>query len=193
MAHNRKTKNPKAEYPEGSTGTTTEIPQDEQWRLINESGILNKVDSVTQFGDEEESMPLAEEIFNAVTIIIPISFMLLLMEILIHFQYGKHPTLNALVDRMLTGVPILSIIIFYTSRYKSYRPMQLFLFVLGVLSGSRMLYLLDRGSWLVNMRQCPPLATVWVYTIVQLDLLPAVFSLGVISMYVWWQGLSLRR
>jgi len=71
--------------------------------------------------------------------------------------------------------------------------MQLFLFVLGVLSGSRMLYLLDRGSWLVNMQQCPPLATAWVYTIVQLDLLPAVLSLGVIGMYVWWQELNLRQ
>ena len=40
--------------------------------------------------------------------------------------------------------------------------------------------------------QCPPLATAWVYAIVQLDLSPAVFSLGVVGVYVWWQGLSLH-
>lgn len=190
MTRIRKTKHSADERFEGSDGTT-DIPEDEQWRLINESGILNKANSAHD--REDESVPLAEEIFNAITIIIPISFLLLLMEILIHFQYGKHPTLHALVDRMLSGVPVLSIFIFYTTRYKSYRSMQLFLFVLGILSGSRMLYLLDRGSWVVNMQQCPPLATVWVYTIVQLDLLPAVVSLGVIGMYVWWQDLTLRR
>jgi hypothetical protein len=31
--------------------------------------------------------------------------------------------------------------------------MQLFLFLLSVLVGPRMIYLLKRGSWLVNMKQ----------------------------------------
>jgi len=111
MARIRKNRDTKAEHFEGShrtTDTTTDIPEDEQWRLINESGVLNKVNSAY-----DGEVPLAEEIFNAITIIIPISFLLLLMEILIHFQYGKHPSLHALVDRMLSGVPILSIFIFY--------------------------------------------------------------------------------
>jgi hypothetical protein len=37
--------------------------------------------------------------------------------------------------------------------------------------------------------QCPPLATVWVYTIVQLDLVPAVVGLAVVASWVKWQGL----
>ncbi|GLB33720.1 hypothetical protein LshimejAT787_0106040 [Lyophyllum shimeji] len=173
MARIRKTKHSSAERSEVSSGTTV-IPEDEQWRLINDSGVLNKIRSARDDSGEEESASLPEEIFNAITIIIPASFLLLLMEILIHFQYGKHPTLHAVVDRMLPGIPILSIFIFYTTRYKSHPAMQVFLFALGVLSGGRLLYLLDRGSWFVNMQQCPPLATVWVYTIVQLNLLPAV-------------------
>jgi hypothetical protein len=85
MARNRKTKHSKAEHSEDSTGTT-DIPEDEQWRLINESGILHKVDSVSQTNDQEkDSIPLAEEIFNAVTMIIPISFLLLLMEMCVLF------------------------------------------------------------------------------------------------------------
>ncbi|KAG6857352.1 hypothetical protein H0H87_005655 [Tephrocybe sp. NHM501043] len=79
-----------------------DIPEKEQWRLIKESGVLNKLKTIPS---EMEDTPVAEEIFNAVIIIIPISFLLLLMEILIHFQYGKHPTLKTLVDRMVSGVP----------------------------------------------------------------------------------------
>ncbi|KAG5716533.1 hypothetical protein E4T56_gene16328 [Termitomyces sp. T112] len=172
----------------------TDIPEEEQWRLINKSGVLKKLKTAPEprMEDMKTLDPLAEEILNATLYIIPISFLLLLMEILIHFQYGKHPTLNTLVDRMVPGVPIISLFVFYTTRYKSYRKTQVFLFFLGIFSGSRMLYLLNRGSWLVNMKQCPPLATAWVYAIVQLELSPAVVSLGVVGIYVWWQGLSLR-
>jgi hypothetical protein len=101
---------------------TTEIPEDEQWRLINESGILSNVPRA-QVTDDEEATP-ADEIFNAVLLIIPFSFLLLLMEMfvsslsgeptlteiswqsrLIHYQYGKQPSFQALVDRMAPGVP----------------------------------------------------------------------------------------
>jgi hypothetical protein len=100
----------------------TEIPEDEQWRLVNESGILSNVPRA-QVTDDEEATP-ADEIFNAVLLIIPFSFLLLLMEMfvsslsgeptlteiswqsrLIHYQYGKQPSFQALVDRMAPGVP----------------------------------------------------------------------------------------
>ncbi|KAG6837557.1 hypothetical protein H0H93_007738 [Arthromyces matolae] len=104
-----------------STGPHDEIPEDEQWRLINESGVLKQLQttSLDQTNTVDDSdFSLAEEIFDAAIYIIPISFLLLLMEILIHLQYGKHPSLNALTDRMLPGVPIISICVFYTTRHK---------------------------------------------------------------------------
>ncbi len=72
-----------------------QIPREEQLRLIEQSGILKKVPtsdhepiSSSSFtpppqakrgnGDEEE-YPLAEEIFAATTLLIPMSFLLLMM------------------------------------------------------------------------------------------------------------------
>jgi len=114
-----------------------------------------------------------------------------LMEIMIHYQYGQHPTLRALVDRMVPSVPILSLFVFYTTRYKEHRRTQLLLFALGSIVGSRMIFILNHADWTVNMRQCPPLATVWVYTIVQLDLGPAVLNLVAVGAFVWLKGLKL--
>ena len=72
-----------------------EISEEEQWRLINESGILgqiplqkppkytvvNEVPSLqAQEEEEEDDNPLANEIFNAILYIIPFSFCLLMME-----------------------------------------------------------------------------------------------------------------
>ncbi|KAJ7499004.1 hypothetical protein FB451DRAFT_20338 [Mycena latifolia] len=106
-------------------------------------------------------------------------------------QYGQDPNLKILVERMAQGVPILSIFVFYTSRYKRDQRMQSFLFFVGTAAGSRMLFLLKRGSYLVNMRQCPPLVTLWVYTVVQLDLGLAVLNLASVAAFSWWKGLEL--
>ncbi|KAK0206498.1 hypothetical protein DFS33DRAFT_1255526 [Desarmillaria ectypa] len=202
MANKRKTANTKE-----PSSTTAKIPtkplihlsEEEQWRLINESGVLHKVSAAEGAPSSEgikesieEDTPLAEEIFDAVVLIIPFTFLLVLMEILIHQQYGRVATLEILTEKLISGVPILSVFIFYTTRYKSHRAMQLAFFVIANIVGPRMVYLLSRGSWLVNMKQCPPLATIWVYTIFQLNLGPAVVNLAIVVAFVWWKGLKFR-
>lgn len=88
--------------------------------------------------------------------------------------------------------------------------MQLALFLLSLAVGARLIYTVNRLSWLVVIRQvrvlvlhlfnepislmmvqCPPLATIWVYTIVQLELLPAVMALISVGVWVWWKGYKL--
>ncbi|KAJ7638733.1 hypothetical protein FB45DRAFT_1023502 [Roridomyces roridus] len=163
-----------------------DIPQEEQWRLINESGVLKKVDSAPP-----EPTPPGEEIFNAILVIIPCTFLLILMQILIFQQYGQDPNLKVLLDKLITGVPILSIFVFYTTRHKQDSRMQRLLFFIGTAAGSRMLYLLKWGSYLVNMQQVPPLITLWVYIVVQLDLGLACLNLLMVGAFYWWKGLNL--
>ncbi|KAF9006463.1 hypothetical protein BDQ17DRAFT_1351791 [Cyathus striatus] len=169
-----------------------DISEEEQWRLIDRSGILKSVDnpSSDSFGPVKEELTLGEEIFNSLVLIIPFTSILLLMDILIHHQYGQHVSFQSLMGRMIPSTPILSAFIFYTTRYKQYRSMQFLLFALSCLVSTRMIYQVNRASWLINMRQCPPLATLWIYTIVQLDLGPAVLSLLTTWSFVWWKGLK---
>jgi len=184
-----------------------EISDSEKWRLITQSGILDSQPEATLESPPfmtlrpEETLPeivagvtpLSDEIFNAVLLIIPFSAILLLMEILIRHQYGKTASFEVIMDRMVPGVPILSLFIFYTTRYKQDRRMQTLLFGISVAVGSRMIFLLNHASWLVNMKQCPPLATLWIYTVVQLDLVPAVLSLLVTGAFVWWKELKVLQ
>jgi hypothetical protein len=62
-----------------------EIPEDEQWRLINETGILKEVNPTPNAMTFEET-PLAEEIFAATTLIIPFSFLLFLFDMCVFFD-----------------------------------------------------------------------------------------------------------
>lgn len=86
MARNRKAK------PETLSGPTPnlEISEEEQWRLINETGILKKPiprssAATMEVEKEEDVTPLAEEIFNSVILIVPFSFLLLMFEMYVEF------------------------------------------------------------------------------------------------------------
>jgi len=54
-----------------------EIPEEETWRLIQQTGILEAAKNKKQV---EEGVSLGDEIFNAVLLIIPFSSLLLLIE-----------------------------------------------------------------------------------------------------------------
>ena len=105
------------------------LSEEEQWRLINESGVLERLSRTghddSKFTEVETRSPLPDEIFNATLLIIPFSFLLLMFEMcvisrslehrradmtydpprLIHHQYAKQPSLRDLIDRMAPGVP----------------------------------------------------------------------------------------
>jgi hypothetical protein len=64
-----------------------EISEEEQLRLIEQSGVLKKFKGATEGENSalvteyiEEKLPLPEEIFNASLFIVPFSFLLLMME-----------------------------------------------------------------------------------------------------------------
>ncbi|KAG0709542.1 hypothetical protein DFH29DRAFT_2158 [Suillus ampliporus] len=171
-----------------------EIPEDEQWRLIQEAGVLRKISDTqkpAETTDNAEPLPLAEEIFNAVVLIMPFTFFLIMMDILIHQQYAQRPTVSDVAQRLLTNFPILSTFVFYTTRHKANPRLQLALFLLSLGVGPRMIWLVNRGSWLVNIRQCPQFATIWLYTVVQLNLNWAALSLVMIGAWTWFTGMKL--
>ncbi|KAL4241584.1 hypothetical protein ABKN59_000170 [Abortiporus biennis] len=200
MTRNRKqgssTKKPKSSSS-SPQAPLVDIPEAEQWRIIKDSGILNAVrdpaESSKAKEEEEEPIfsPLAEEVFSAIALIIPHSFLLLMMDILVHYQYGRKPLYGVLAERMITSVPILSIFVFYTARYKARRAMQALLFALALGVGSRLVWIINNAPMRTNIIQAPPLATVWVYTVVQLDLLPATVSLIVVFCWVKYMKLKI--
>ncbi|KAF8517183.1 hypothetical protein BU17DRAFT_50124 [Hysterangium stoloniferum] len=168
--------------------TAEEISEAEQWRLINQSGILDATEAKADPSPQEDT---ADEVFNAVLLIIPFSFLYLMMDILVHLQYGRHPTVGEYAGRLVSAVPLLSLIIFYVPRYRSKRRTQFGLFVASAVIGMRLIWVVNRSSWLLIMKQGPPLATLWIYGIVVLDLLPAVSSLAVVATWFWWYDMKL--
>jgi hypothetical protein len=60
-----------------------EISEDEQWRLIEQTGVLRKISGTrepVETTDNVEPLPLADEIFNAIVFIMPLTFFLIMMD-----------------------------------------------------------------------------------------------------------------
>ena len=62
--------------------TSADIPEDEQWRLVSESGVLQGL--VSQVPEQEretvETLTLGDEIFNTLVFIIPFSTLYFCMD-----------------------------------------------------------------------------------------------------------------
>lgn len=78
-----------SQVPSSSEKPLVDISEDDQWRIIKESGILEQVPTPptsarlqAQREDVEQLLsPLTEEIFAALALIIPHAFLLLMMEL----------------------------------------------------------------------------------------------------------------
>lgn len=68
------TKEPPSDQPE--------ISEEEQWRIINETGLLKqmKTSPPTAQAEKPEETPFAEEILNAMLLIAPFTFLLIMMD-----------------------------------------------------------------------------------------------------------------
>ncbi|KAG9125626.1 hypothetical protein FRC07_006840 [Ceratobasidium sp. 392] len=150
------------------------ISEEEQWRLINDTGILQRAK------EEQPVDALADSILNTAILAIPLSFLYILLDILVQQQYAQQPTILQELGRIIANVPIISILVHYTNKHKSKPVTQMMLFLAAILSGPRMIWLVNKGNWLAVSRQAPPLGTIWIYTIVQLNLVPAVASLAIV-------------
>ena len=62
--------------------TKPEISEEEQWRLINETGLLKQLPNSPSVArvEEEEETPFAVEILNALLLIAPFTFLLVMMD-----------------------------------------------------------------------------------------------------------------
>lgn len=82
MAKQRKSKAPKQ-----SSSKIEEIPEDEQWRIIEQSGVLKNIPrsppsekKAEEEIDDEPFSPFCTEIYNAILLIIPFSSLYVMMD-----------------------------------------------------------------------------------------------------------------
>lgn len=106
----------------------------------------------------------------------------------------------------------LGFVIYFTAKYPSSYLTRAFLFGWSAIGGSHMIHIVNNAGYmqggprghspdfkpfrlmhsdLAVMRRCPILGSIWIWSIVQLDLPSALTSLAIVIAYVKYNGLSI--
>lgn len=73
------------------------------------------------------------------------------------------------------------------------RPLrQLLFFAMSCIAGCSLVYTTNARGYMYNMKRAPPLGCIWLWAVVELDLLWAVPSLAVTGVYMWVNGYSIK-
>ncbi|KAL0091315.1 hypothetical protein J3Q64DRAFT_1807264 [Phycomyces blakesleeanus] len=163
------------------------VPEAEKMRLFESTGLLQKVKQ-REAELAKQHTTSTEYLWQAIFMSIPFAFLLGTFDITVKVQFSEPWTYSGLLIKSLKSIPALIPFIYLTNRYKSSNITQTIMATSSVVVGSFLLYTMHHSPSLGQMMRAPGLATIWVYFVVQLNLLPAVISLLISATY-WYFGL----
>ncbi|GAN09421.1 conserved hypothetical protein [Mucor ambiguus] len=164
------------------------IPDDEKLRLIDQTGLMKKVKQRESELMVKKQATTAEYIWQAIFLSIPFGFLMATFDVTVKVQYSEPWNYAGIVTKCAKSAPALAPFIYLTNRYKSTRLTQVLMAFGSAIVGSFLMYTLRHSPSLGQMMRAPGLATVWIYFIVQLDLIPATVTLTLVALY-WYFGL----
>ncbi|KAI8990029.1 hypothetical protein BDB01DRAFT_841884 [Pilobolus umbonatus] len=166
----------------------SDIPPSEQLRIIEQTGLMKKVKQREAELLVKRQTSTAEYIWQAIFLSIPFGFLVATFDVTVRVQYSEPWDYYTLMNKCMKSAPVLAPFIYLTNRYKSTRLAQASMSVAALITGALLMYTLRHSPSLGQMMRAPGLATVWIYFIVQLDLVPAISSLILVALY-WYFGL----
>ncbi|CAG8548533.1 344_t:CDS:2 [Acaulospora morrowiae] len=166
-----------------------DIPDEEKIRLIKSTGLLKNLKESKKVSSELEDDPFEYGFtFQAFLYTIPLCAVFSVMDILVHRQYNEEVLFSPFATRVAKVAPILWILVYFTNKNVNKNWVQLSMFLGSLACGSYLLWVINRANYYGVMRRCPSLATLWVYLVIQLRLLPSVLSLICVYLYFFYMG-----
>ena len=114
------------------------------------------------------------------------------LDVLVYNQYRQDIVWSEIVSRLGRMAPALFAIIYllHTRTAMQFGVVrQLFFLAAGVAAGCHIVYAGNHFSYFAVMKRAPPIGTLWVWSVVEMQLPYAVLSLLAVAGYMWWEGL----
>jgi hypothetical protein len=70
-------------------------------------------------------------------------------------------------------------------------PTQVFFFIMSIAAGCYLCYAGEKFAYFAVMKRAPSLGVLWIWSIIELQLVPALSSLSIVAAYFWSQGFSI--
>ena len=113
------------------------------------------------------------------------------LDVLVYNQYRQTIEWREIVTRSLMILPVLWLLIFtMQSQTASKFPLakQTLFFLIAVGAGCYTIHAANRYGYYAVMKQTPPLGTLWVWSVIEMNLIPAAVSVGIDVAFLWLGG-----
>lgn len=113
------------------------------------------------------------------------------LDVLVFHQYRQSIEWREIWTRVVSILPALWIVIYLLHtrrvlRWKKTR--QVFFLVASVAAGTWLIRSGNNYGYFAVMKTAPPLGTLWIWAVVEMDLWFAVAHVVVVGVYMWWNG-----
>lgn len=115
------------------------------------------------------------------------------LDVLVYSQYREDIVWPEIITRALTALPIFFLIVYLLHVEFSYRfPLvrNLGFLVGSVVAGCYLVYSGNEKGYFYVMQAAPPVGVLWIWSVVEMELVYAVVSAAVVGAWVWWNGLN---
>lgn len=145
-------------------------------------------------GEEENDEPIGP-LGNTMFWTFSLSMLHFTLDVLVFNQYRQEMEWSTIFRRTGTILPILFLLIYITrtdmieKKLKTLK--QLIFFVAAAVTGCYTIHVSNRYDYYAVMKQAPPLGTLWVWSVIEMDLAFAAASMVVNIAYLYWKGYSI--
>ncbi|KAI9795704.1 MAG: hypothetical protein M1833_006873 [Piccolia ochrophora] len=124
---------------------------------------------------EDPIGPFGEAVFFSISL----TMLHFTLDVLVHNQYKQDFDWRLIVRRTATTFPILLGLVYTLRPRNKSKPLvlQLFFLLLSAVSGCYLIYASNDEPYFAVMKRAPPLGTLWVWSVIELQLVYAIFSL----------------
>ncbi|KAL7905531.1 hypothetical protein GGI35DRAFT_141200 [Trichoderma velutinum] len=210
MAKNRKEPKMKLRQPDRSAPTEKTLLDIASERSLFEQAARRERQLAGKSEDDEDDeegklSPGAERFLEALLYTTTLATLHFTFDVLVMKQYGteikwNRITVNAgrawmvfffLFYTLHASEPNQTLIPGLPRRFQKTLRQMLF-FAMSCVAGCALVYITNSKGYMYNMKRAPPLGCLWLWAVVELDLLWAVPSLMVTGVYVWVNGYSIK-
>ncbi|KAF3910904.1 hypothetical protein ABW20_dc0108575 [Dactylellina cionopaga] len=141
--------------------------------------------------EEEDDVDVIGDLGQTFFFSIPLTILLCGFYMLVQYQYLEQPSRKESILRSVKSFLPIWFTLYITHPRKSWAIVQFAFFATAVGSGCWMVYNVNKNGYYAVMKMVPPLGTMMVYSVIQMELTPAAFTVVAILSYVWYNDFSI--
>ena len=181
-------KHPDYSGPKGKT--LFDLAEERQAELDKASGRVRPrkpADAATASGEEDPIGPLG----NAILYSISLGVLHFTFDVVVYHQYREEVMWLEILKRAASAWPIFFVVVYllHVESAKRFPVLRdIFFFAVSTAAGCYMVYSANKHGYFYVMKTAPPIGALWVWSVIEMNLVYAASSCVAVIGYLWWNG-----